>query len=70
VVEFTKEPKKEFYGVEALFKDDSGNCLSPGQKIKNSNRGKHCFLLRYCVLITAHNINANRRAIPVKNRKI
>ncbi len=27
-VEFTKEPTKEFYGVEALFKDDSGNWFS------------------------------------------
>src|SRR5687768_15610154 len=31
-VEFTKPPKKEFYGVEALFKDDSGNWFSLGQK--------------------------------------
>ena len=31
-VEFTKEPKKEFYGIEALFKDDSGNWFSRGQK--------------------------------------
>jgi catechol 2,3-dioxygenase-like lactoylglutathione lyase family enzyme len=31
-VEFVKEPKKEFYGVEALFKDDSGNWFSLGQK--------------------------------------
>lgn len=31
-VEFTKVPKKEFYGVEALFKDDSGNWFSLGQK--------------------------------------
>jgi catechol 2,3-dioxygenase-like lactoylglutathione lyase family enzyme len=31
-VVFTKEPKKEFYGVEALFKDDSGNWFSLGQK--------------------------------------
>ncbi len=31
-VEFTKEAKKEFYGVEALFKDDSGNWFSLGQK--------------------------------------
>ncbi|HEY6975416.1 MAG TPA: VOC family protein [Chitinophagaceae bacterium] len=31
-VKFTKEPKKEFYGVEALFKDDSGNWFSLGQK--------------------------------------
>lgn len=33
-VEFTKEPKKEFYGIEALFKDDSGNWFSLGQKNK------------------------------------
>lgn len=31
-VEFTKAPKKEFYGIEALFKDDSGNWFSLGQK--------------------------------------
>jgi len=31
-VEFTKEPRKEFYGIEALFKDDSGNWFSLGQK--------------------------------------
>jgi catechol 2,3-dioxygenase-like lactoylglutathione lyase family enzyme len=31
-VEFTKAPKKEFYGYEALFKDDSGNWFSLGQK--------------------------------------
>ena len=31
-VEFTKEPTKEFYGYEALFKDDSGNWFSLGQK--------------------------------------
>jgi catechol 2,3-dioxygenase-like lactoylglutathione lyase family enzyme len=31
-VEFTKAPKKEFYGVEALFKDDSGNWFSLGEK--------------------------------------
>lgn len=30
-VEFTKAPQKEFYGVEALFKDDSGNWFSLGQ---------------------------------------
>lgn len=35
-VEFTKEPKKEFYGVEALFKDDSGNWFSLGQIENNS----------------------------------
>jgi catechol 2,3-dioxygenase-like lactoylglutathione lyase family enzyme len=27
-VEFMKEPKEEFYGVEALFKDNSGNWFS------------------------------------------
>lgn len=27
-VEFSKEPTKEFYGTEALFKDDSGNWFS------------------------------------------
>jgi hypothetical protein len=32
VVEFTKEPTQEFYGFEALFKDDSGNWFSLGQK--------------------------------------
>jgi catechol 2,3-dioxygenase-like lactoylglutathione lyase family enzyme len=31
-VEFRKKPTKEFYGVEALFKDDSGNWFSLGQK--------------------------------------
>ncbi len=33
-VEFTKPPKKEFYGFEALFKDDSGNWFSLGEKGK------------------------------------
>jgi catechol 2,3-dioxygenase-like lactoylglutathione lyase family enzyme len=33
-VEFTKAPKKEFYGFEALFKDDSGNWFSLGEKEK------------------------------------
>ena len=32
-VEFTKEPKKEFYGTEALFKDDSGNWFSLAQLV-------------------------------------
>ena len=27
-VEFTKEPKEQFYGIEAMFKDDSGNWFS------------------------------------------
>ncbi|HTH51460.1 MAG TPA: VOC family protein [Pyrinomonadaceae bacterium] len=33
-VEFTKPPTKEFYGYEALFKDDSGNWFSLGEKEK------------------------------------
>jgi catechol 2,3-dioxygenase-like lactoylglutathione lyase family enzyme len=33
-VEFSKPPKEEFYGIEALFKDDSGNWFSLGQKKK------------------------------------
>lgn len=37
-VEFSKEPTKEFYGIEALFKDDSGNWFSLGQK-EESNQG-------------------------------
>ena len=31
-VEFSKPPTKEFYGYEALFKDDSGNWFSLGEK--------------------------------------
>jgi len=31
-VEFKKPPTKEFYGYEALFKDDSGNWFSLGEK--------------------------------------
>jgi len=33
-VEFKKAPTKEFYGFEALFKDDSGNWFSLGEKEK------------------------------------
>ena len=33
-VEFSKPPTKEFYGLEALFKDDSGNWFSLGEKQK------------------------------------
>src|SRR5436190_13249799 len=33
-VEFTKPPTKEFYAFEALFKDDSGNWFSLGEKAK------------------------------------
>jgi len=32
-VEFLKAPKKEFYGIEALFKDDSGNWFSLAQLV-------------------------------------
>jgi catechol 2,3-dioxygenase-like lactoylglutathione lyase family enzyme len=32
-VEFTKAPKKEFYGTEAMFKDDSGNWFSLAQLV-------------------------------------
>jgi catechol 2,3-dioxygenase-like lactoylglutathione lyase family enzyme len=35
-VEFTKPPKKEFYGIEAIFKDDSGNWFSLGQLEKTA----------------------------------
>ncbi len=34
-VEFKKAPKEEFYGIEALFRDDSGNWFSLGQKKKS-----------------------------------
>lgn len=33
-VEFKKAPKEEFYGIEALFVDDSGNWFSLGQRKK------------------------------------
>ena len=33
-VEFSKAPKKEFYGIEAIFKDNSGNWFSLGEKEK------------------------------------
>jgi catechol 2,3-dioxygenase-like lactoylglutathione lyase family enzyme len=33
-IKFTKAPKEEFYGIEALFVDDSGNWFSLGQKQK------------------------------------
>ena len=35
-VEFKKAPTKEFYGIEALFRDDSGNWFSLGQKEEQS----------------------------------
>ncbi|CAN5228424.1 hypothetical protein BH20BAC1_BH20BAC1_12930 [soil metagenome] len=31
-VEFTKQPTKEFYKTEAVFKDDSGNWFSLGEE--------------------------------------
>ena len=34
-VEFTKPPTQEFYGYEALFKDDSGNWFSLGERKKD-----------------------------------
>lgn len=37
-VEFTKEPTREFYGIEAIFKDDSGNWFSLGQKEDTEGR--------------------------------
>ena len=38
-VEFIKPPTKEFYGTEALFKDDSGNyfSLQPLNNFGNEN---------------------------------
>lgn len=33
-VEFKKPPSKEFYGMEAIFKDDSGSWFSLGEKAK------------------------------------
>lgn len=38
-VEFVKAPKEEFYGTEALFKDDSGNWFSLQPK-SNSTQAK------------------------------
>lgn len=35
-VVFTKPPKQEFYGTEAVFKDDSGNWFSLGQKTSSA----------------------------------
>jgi len=31
-VNFLQEPKEQFYGIEAIFQDDSGNWFSLGQK--------------------------------------
>lgn len=36
-VEFMKTPKEEFYGIEALFKDDSGNWFSLKQNKPAAN---------------------------------
>ena len=33
-VEFEKEPTREFYGFEAIFKDDSGNWFSLSERVK------------------------------------
>lgn len=33
-VVFSKPPKQEFYGIEAVFEDDSGNWFSLGQKMR------------------------------------
>jgi catechol 2,3-dioxygenase-like lactoylglutathione lyase family enzyme len=35
-VEFMSEPKEQFYGTEALFKDNSGNWFSLSEHPKNS----------------------------------
>jgi len=35
-VEFEKEPTREFYGFEAIFKDDSGNWFSLSEKVQSS----------------------------------
>ena len=33
-VEFEKEPTQEFYGFEAIFKDDSGNWFSLSERVR------------------------------------
>ncbi|HEY0743342.1 MAG TPA: VOC family protein [Chryseosolibacter sp.] len=35
-VEFMSEPKEQFYGIEALFKDNSGNWFSLSEKPKGN----------------------------------
>lgn len=35
-VKFKKEPTKEFYGINAVFEDDSGNWFSLGEKKKEA----------------------------------
>jgi catechol 2,3-dioxygenase-like lactoylglutathione lyase family enzyme len=37
-VEFTSEPKEQFYGIEALFKDNSGNWFSLSEHPKGSKQ--------------------------------
>ena len=37
-VEFMSEPKEQFYGVEALFKDNSGNWFSLGEHPKDEKK--------------------------------
>lgn len=37
-VEFMSEPKEQFYGVEALFKDNSGNWFSLGEHPKEEKK--------------------------------
>jgi uncharacterized glyoxalase superfamily protein PhnB len=36
-VEFMSEPKEQFYGVEALFRDNSGNWFSLGEHPKEKS---------------------------------
>ncbi|MFZ6008777.1 MAG: VOC family protein, partial [Bacteroidota bacterium] len=36
-VEFMSEPKEQFYGIEALFKDNSGNWFSLTEHPKEKN---------------------------------
>ena len=37
-VEFTSEPKEQFYGIEALFKDNSGNWFSLSEHPKDKKQ--------------------------------
>lgn len=37
-VEFTSEPKEQFYGTEALFKDNSGNWFSLSEHPKDKKQ--------------------------------
>ena len=49
-IEFTKPPTKEFYGVEALFKDGCGNCLAISRPKSSSWAGR---MSRPCASLTA-----------------